>query len=138
MANLTVGRNYRRGEGKIRPYKVAATTTIQGGSSVHLNAGGFAKLAGDTASEKFVGVANGKANNSAGANGDIDVNVWSTGVFDFAFTGTATQATVGQKVYSVDDNTVAVAATTTNDVLVGTVVEFLSATKVRVSITPDA
>lgn len=138
MANLTAARNYRRGEGVVRPYKVAASTLLYGGGLVHLNAGGFAKKASDTAGEKFVGMAQENADNSAGANGDKDVLVYADGVIDLAFSGTATQATVGQKVYAVDDNTVALAATTTNDVLVGTVVEFISASKVRVSLTPDA
>jgi hypothetical protein len=138
MANLTAGRNYRRQEGKTRPYKVAASTKLYGGSSVSLNAAGFAKLGADTASEKFVGVARDLADNSTGANGDKDVVVWANGVFDFAFSGTAVQANVGLPVYLVDDNTVALAATTTNDLLVGRIVEFISASKVRVAITPDA
>lgn len=138
MGNLTQGRNYRRQAGVVQPYKVAATTKLNGGSSVSLNAAGFAKLGGDNASEKFVGVARDLSDNSAGSNGDKDVYVWQTGTFDFAFSGTANQAAVGVKAYLVDDNTVALVGTTTNDVLVGTIVEFISASKVRVAITPNA
>lgn len=138
MANLTVGRNYRRQQGITRPYKMAASTKLYGGSSVSLNTAGFAKLGADTASEKFVGVARDTVDNTTGANGDKDVIVWTSGVFDFNFSGTAVQANVGVKCYLVDDNTVALVATTTNDLLVGTITEFLSASKVRVAITPDA
>lgn len=135
MADLTAPKNYRRQEGEKGPYKQAAVKLFQG-ALVSLNTSGFAKKAADTASEIFVGVMEETVDNSAGAAGDKDAIVWKTGEFDMAFSGTATQADVGKKVYAVDDQTVALAATTTNDVLVGRITEFISASKVRVAISP--
>ncbi len=136
MADQTVNRNYRRQEEIIQPFKVDDGDRIFAGEIVQLNAGGFAVKGGDTIGNLFVGVAESEANNTSGAAGAIDVHVWRTGAFDFVFSGTATQADVGKKVYCVDTQTVALAATTTNDVLVGKITEFISATKVRVDIAP--
>jgi len=137
MANLTVPRAIQRGQGYIRPYKVAASTDILAGALVAVNAAGYAVNAADTASTKVVGIADKTSKNTAGAAGAKTVRVWATGVIDLAC-ASATQAWVGQKVYAVDNQTVALAATTTNDILVGVVTEFVSATKVFVALTPDA
>lgn len=139
MADLTAARAVQRGQGHIRPYKLAASTKIFAGAIVSVNSSssGYAVNGSDAANRKFVGVADKTADNSAGAAGAKKVRVWATGVFDFACSG-ADQTWVGQKVYIVDNQTVALAATTTNDVLVGYVTELVSATKVFVAITPDA
>jgi len=136
MANLTAPRAIQRGQGHIRPYALAGSTTVLQGALVAVGSSGFATNAADTANLKFVGVADKTSRNTAG-NGAKKVRVWANGVIDLACTG-ATQAWVGQKVYAVDNQTVALAATTTNDVLVGVVTEFVSATKVFVALTPDA
>lgn len=138
MSNITAARTVQRGQGEIRAYKMIASLKIfQGGMVSVVAASGNAQKAGDTASTKFVGVADKTADNSTGAAGAKKVKVWAKGVFDFAC-ASADQTWVGVKVYAVDDQTVALAATTTNDVLVGVVTEFVSATKVFVAITPDA
>lgn len=62
------------------------------------------------------------------------IKIRRTGVFTFVYAGTATIADVNTLVYVVDNQTVDVAGDTTNDVLVGRIVEFVSATKVRVDI----
>ncbi len=137
MANQTVNRDYKRQQADSVAYKAAAVSLLEG-EIVALNAAGYAKKGGDTAAEKFVGVCRTAADNSAGAAGDLDAICWERGAFEFAFSGTAAQADVGKQVYIVDSQTVALAATTTNDVLVGRITEVVSASVVRVAITPFA
>lgn len=133
MSNLTAARADGRQEGILVDVPIAASTTIYKGSNVNYNTSGYAKKAADTASEVFAGVAMETIDNSAGAAGDTYVRVWKEGVFSMNC-ASATQAWVGQLVYAVDDNLVALAATTTNDVAVGRVVQYVSATEVRVKI----
>lgn len=136
MSNLTAPRAVQRGQGHIRPYKLGAVKVFAGALVSVVVATGYGIKSGDTAGHKFVGVADKTVDNSAGAAGAKKVRVWANGVFDFAC-ASADQTWVGLKVYAVDDQTVALVATTTNDVLVGVVTEFVSATKVFVSLTPD-
>lgn len=138
MADITVARDPQTQEWKIGHYKVKASTKLVAGAAVMTDASGWLVNAADTASCLFQGVLDKSVDNSAGANGAKEGRVITQGAHDFAFSGTATQATVGQKVYAVDNQTVALAVTTTNDVLVGVVTEFISASKVRVRITPGA
>ncbi len=137
MANQTANRDYKRQDSVSVAYKAAAVGPLYIGSLISLNTSGYAKKASDTASEKFVGVLHEKVDNSAGAAGDKDALVYAEGAFEFAFSGTASQADVGKQVYVVDDQTVGLAATTTNDVLVGRITEVVSPGVVRVKITPE-
>lgn len=136
MANLTASREDNRQDDDLRLVKVGAVALFKG-SIVCKNTSGYAVKAADTASFTFTGVAFESVDNSAGAAGALSARVWTKGTFELNFSGTATQATEGLKVYAVDDNTVALAATTTNDVQVGVVSEFVSANIVRVAITPN-
>lgn len=132
MANLTASRADQRQNGELVDIPLAAATKVFAGSNVNYNVAGLGKKAADVASEIFAGVAMETIDNT-GAAGAKSVRVWKEGVFSMNC-ASATQAWVGQKVHSVDDNLVALAATTTNDVVVGTVVQFVSATEVRVKI----
>lgn len=132
MANLAVDRADGRQEGVLVEAYIAASTKIFKGSNVAYNTAGYAVKGVDTASFAFAGVAMETVDNTGSA-GDKYVRVWKEGVFDMNC-ASATQAWVGQDVYLVDDNLVALAATTTNDVRVGKVVGFTSATSVRVKI----
>lgn len=132
MADLTAARADGRQEGQLIAVKQAAVKIFKG-ANVCFNTSGYATKAADTASFKFAGVAMETVDNSAGAAGDEEVRIWREGVFDMNC-ASATQAWVGQTVYAVDDNLVALAATTTNDIPVGTVVAYTSATSVRVKI----
>lgn len=136
MADTTVVKDTQRQDWKIGHYKVLASTKLVAGAAVMTNAAGWLVNAADTASCLFQGIMDKTVDNTSGANGAKEGRVITDGAHDFVFSGTATQATVGLKVYAVDNQTVAVAATTTNDVLVGVVTEFLSATKVRVRLLP--
>lgn len=133
MSNLTADRDALRQDGHIISMPLAAVKVFKG-SLLANNTSGYVTKAADTASFTLAGIAYEQVDNSAGAAGDKNVRVERRGVFELNFSGTATQATVGLPVYMVDDNTVALAATTTNDVMVGRVVSFVSATKVRVEL----
>ncbi|MHA1329611.1 MAG: capsid cement protein [Candidatus Hodarchaeales archaeon] len=134
MSALTDNYEAKRQDGQIIEFPVAGSTTIYKGAIVAVNTStGYVVPASDAANRIVVGVAVEKADNSSGSNGDKTVRVYRTGVFQFACSS-ADQTWVGKKVYAVDDNTVALAATTTNDVLVGTVVSYESSTLVKVAI----
>lgn len=132
MSDVTTTRDDKRQEGQIVSVPVAAVA-LPKGALANFNTSGYAKAAADTASEHFAGVVIDPVDNSAGNAGDLSTRIWRKGVFSMDCSS-ATQAWVGQQVYAVDNHTVALATTTTNDVLVGTVVQFVSATEVRVQI----
>jgi len=123
-----------RNPGKLTPAKVKVSTTIYGGSLVaRLTSDGLVQPATDEASITFAGVARERVVGNAA--GTSKIELYQAGDFQFAFSGTASEATCGVAVYCVDDQTVALAATTTNDLAVGKVVEFLTASSVMVRIT---
>jgi hypothetical protein len=138
MADATAGRDAKRSVGDLQSVPIAASTVIYGGTIVTTNASGYAQVGGDDASTTFVGIAADTVDNSSGSAGDKSVTVYTEGSFELAFTGTATQASVGITAMASDSQTVAAAATTTNDVPVGRVVEFIDASTVRVKISQDA
>lgn len=117
MTALAANKHPKIKEPKNGSAPVAAATIIYAGSMVCLNAAGNAVPASDTAALTKFGIATDLVDNSAGAAGDLYVTVQRTGVVQFAHTGAA--PTNGLDVYAVDDQTVAVAATTTNDVQIG-------------------
>lgn len=134
MADITVPRkNVDRQEGEILSFKQSNVKLVEGALLI-INATGFAVNAADTASTIFAGVADETVDNSGGSAGDKQIKVRRNGVFTVKFGGTATQATVGKIVCAVDNQTVDLASVTTNDVIVGRCVEFLSAGVIRVDI----
>lgn len=105
MANLTEDRKTTRRDGTLFAHPVAASTAIYAGALVCLNSSGYAVPAADDASHTFAGKADGRADNSSGADGDIVVEGRREGVFEYnAFS--MTQADAGADAYIVDDNTV--------------------------------
>lgn len=108
MAALSTDRNTPR-KGILRQvaYPVKASTVIYGGSIVAIDATGYAVPAADAANLKVVGVADERADNSAGASGAIDCKVIH-GTFKVANNGTnpVVQATVGAAPQIADDQTV--------------------------------
>lgn len=132
MANPTAGRDDKQSFGHAITLPVDGGSTIYSGSLVSVNSSGYAVVAGDTASTVFMGVAADTVDNSAGSDGDKNIMVYVRGTFEMYFAGTATQATVGQAATVSDGQTVAVAATTTNDIAAGKVVEFIDASTVRI------
>lgn len=133
MANLTASRPDQRQEGILIDVELAAATKIFKGSNVNFSPTGLAKKASDTALEMFAGVAIETKDSNINDDNEIFVRVWAEGVLSMNCAG-ATRAWEGKDVFVVDDNLMAFAATTTNDVRVGKVVKFVSATEVRVKI----
>lgn len=101
-------------------YKLAASTTIYGGTMVALNAAGYAIPAADTASTKVVGVADETVKNESATAGAANVRV-KRGVFKFknASANPVVQATLHSNALVVDNQTVG--ADTTNDIVAGRV-----------------
>ena len=136
MTAITARKDTRRQEAVILPFPVEEATKIVEGALVSVNAAGYAVNATDTASERVVGVASAEADNTSGADGAIDVTVWTGGAHTFVSGFSATIANVGDNVYAVDNQTVDLVGTTTNNIQVGVVVGVLSTSAVRVLLTP--
>jgi predicted RecA/RadA family phage recombinase len=128
MAALTQDRATPYREGIEIEFPVAANTKIYAGSFVCANSGGFAEPGADTAGLKFLGVALEQVDNSDGADGAKVIRLRRTGVFEFN-AESITQTMVGEPVYIKDDHTFADAAGTTNDVMAGVLVKFVTDTK---------
>lgn len=130
MAALTDDRNTKREAGILREFPVAASTTIYAGSMVCLNTSGYAVPGADTASFIYVGVAQEKADNSSGSNGDLNVETRiDDSVHEFAGSGLAV-TDVGATAYVSDDQTIA--TSTTNSIAAGKIIGIESATSALV------
>jgi hypothetical protein len=95
--------------------KLETTADIPAGAMVAVNAAGNAVNAADTAGLKVMGRAEHRATYAAG---DREITV-ARGVFVYANNGNVVQATVGSSVTVVDNQTVGLAADTTNDIIAG-------------------
>jgi len=132
MADITADKKTKYSSEGILNLSMKGSSTLYAGSMVSTDATGYAVKSGDVASEFFQGVAQEQVAN-AGADGAKRIEVRSNGIHYFVTSG-LTIADIGKQVYAVDNQTVALAATTTNDVLVGVIVDFVSATEVGVNI----
>lgn len=124
----------RRGrDGGLRHLPVAASTLLPHGRPVFIiAASGLATNTSTSGANKFAGIAYKTADNSGGAAGDVEVEVYTDGSFEL--TGTSfTQASVGAKVY-LADNGDGLTVTSTNATLIGSVSQFISSTLVEVEI----
>jgi hypothetical protein len=130
---VTAGRDAKRSQGDVITVPVEAGESIYSGTLVNVDTDGYAMPGADTLNHLFVGIAADTVTNS-GADGAVDVAVYTEGTFELSFSGTATQAVLGDPAYVFDNNTVALIASITNDVLVGKIVEFIDASTVRVKI----
>lgn len=138
MAALTADRATDTRRGELASYPVKASTTIYAGSIVCvLNSSGHAQPGSDTANLVFVGIAREKADNSAGAAGDVSVEVdCAPGmIVELAASGLAQADGDGTQVYVADDQTVAKSGGS-NSIKVGLLREFKSATIAVVMIQP--
>ncbi len=133
MSALTKDRNTVRKDGLYTAFQVKADTKIYAGSLVCIDQTGYAVPASDTAGLKFVGISRCFVDNTGGADGALSVEVWRRGSFELNASG-MTKGNVGDGVCVVDDQTVGLASTTTNDVPCGKISEYNSATSVYVSI----
>jgi hypothetical protein len=128
MAALSADRQY---QSKIAPelksYPVKAGALIYKGAIVCVDATGYAVEGVDAAGNGVVGIASARADNTAGANGAVNVIVESGRSFLLDGSG-LTQAMVGTTMFLVDDHTVQ-GAVNTNGTKVGLLVEYVSASQ---------
>lgn len=95
-------------EGNVLTLPVLAASTIYKGSAVEVDGDGHASAAVKGANKTYMGVSLGHADNSAGVDEAISVDVQRRGTFLFAYDGT--EPDVGDEVYLADDNTVTTVA----------------------------
>ncbi|CUU36927.1 MAG: hypothetical protein K6U12_01190 [Armatimonadetes bacterium] len=119
-------------EGLLVAYPVAGNTQIWKGALVCVNSGGYLVPASDTSGLRFVGVAFESVDNLNGENGAKRCRVIKRGSFIYHRVGTFTQADVGTTVRAVSDNEVA--KSTTHNVQVGTLLEIVDDTRLRIRI----
>jgi hypothetical protein len=119
-------------EGLIVAYPVKANARIWKGALVCIDSTGYLVPASDTANLRFVGVAFESVDNTGGANGAKRCRVVKRGTFIYNRIGNFTQADIGTTARAVTDNEVA--KTSTNNIVVGTVVELPDGNRVRIRI----
>jgi len=118
----------------LKSYPVKDGAKIFAGGLVAIQTDGHAIPAADAAALKVVGVATHTVDNTAGADGDLWVDV-EQGIFLFAATS-ITQAMVGKMMYIVDDQTFD-DTLGTNGVKAGKLVEYVSTTSGWIRITDE-
>lgn len=116
-----------RKQGVIVARLVAASTLIEGGKMVALNASGYAVEAADAAGLRVVGVADQRVDNSSGADGALTVRVYEGQLFKMnnSATSAVDVADQGGLVFVEDDATVADGAGT-KGIVAGRCVEVVS------------
>jgi hypothetical protein len=114
--------------GREMSFPVAANTAIPQNTLVRASTTGWALPCADTAGMKFVGVSKEAADNTGGANGDIWVTAYQQGNFEFA-AQSLTQAMVGSSMYVINGSTMDDATGPTNDVRLGILSRYVSATE---------
>lgn len=136
MTAITTPRfNTDRQDGEVLSFKISNVKIVEG-ALVSINADGYAISSTDTASTYFAGVAEETVDNTAGSAGDKEIKVRTGGVIQVAAGFSAAQANVGDEVFVEDNATVDVAGGLTNDVYVGRIVTVVSASVLRVALTP--
>jgi hypothetical protein len=129
---VTANQLISKQDGDKRSYPVEESTRIYQGTLVYINAAGYACDVTATGVNAFVGIAVAEADNTSGADGAIEVEVYTEG--DFELTGTFNSITdVGMPAYG-DDNYAVVVALGATSVRIGRVERFVSATKAVISI----
>ncbi|MFQ3550393.1 MAG: hypothetical protein SNJ70_11670 [Armatimonadota bacterium] len=133
MSATQQARESKRKDGKLISYPMAQAK-IPKGALVCINADGYAVNAVDSANHTFAGVAFETVDNSAGANGDKNIRVFTSGTFEFVDGGgNCAQTDIGVAFKIVDNQTVTDASTTAN-ITAGVAVERISSNKVRIRI----
>ena len=139
MANQTENREAGLQDGKQRRLVAAAQHFYQGELVSFAAATGLLAKAGDNAGDRVAGIVVEEKDNTgvaAGADPESRVLIQREGEAEFVYgPGGATQANVGDEVVASDSQTVTTAGAATNDVVVGTIVEVVDATHVRVQLT---
>jgi hypothetical protein len=109
---------------------------IYGGSFVCVNAAGYALPGADTAGLIFMGVAMGRADNTSGALGAIEVNLRRRGLFKATLATAITIANEGDNVFLVDDESVDLIGNVNNGIFCGIIAKYIDATHAYIDIEP--
>jgi hypothetical protein len=131
---LTADKKSEYKDGVEGSYSVNGGSKIFAGALVAFDTNGDIIPGADTAGLVFAGVSLEYVDNTGGADGALNVLVRRKGVYRMKSSATLTKANVGNKVFLVDDQTVGLAATTTNDVWCGNIVEYISSSEAWVDI----
>lgn len=132
---VTANQLIKKQDGCRRSYPVEESTRIYQGTLVFVNAAGYACDVTATGVNAFVGIAVEEADNTDGADGAINVEVYTDGDFELVGTSFA-QTDVGMPIYA-DDNYACVVSLGATSVRIGTVVKYVSSTKHIVAIRPS-
>lgn len=111
--------------------KLAASTTIYGGTLVFTNASGYADDDVASGVNPFAGIAVDTVDNSAGAAGALNVELYTEGRFLLTGSGFA-QTSVGKPVFATDNYTITL--TPAAATYIGVITNYVSSTKVWVEI----
>ena len=128
---LTDDVNLEEKEGVVQASPVGGSVRIFRGAMVMHGPAGYLIPAAAQAGAVFAGIAEQSVDNSSGAAGDVTCRHKIEGVYLMKCAG-FTQADVGEQVYAEDDESVT--KTVGNNVPVGQVVKFVSATQVWVKL----
>lgn len=115
---------------ELRTLSVKGTTHVYKGAILGVTAAGYAR--GLVAGDRFAGIAYEEANNT-GADGAMDLRVYTLGDFDHALTGAAI-TDVGRPVFASADNTLTFAGH--GNAYVGVVQDFVSTNNIIVRLSP--
>lgn len=127
-------RSFTHDTTSIKRLPVAASTTIYQGAAVAPDAGGDLVAFTDTAT--FSGFAMEHGDNSAGADGDIEIDVATSGeLHDESVTGVTGNGDVGSTVYMTDDDTFTLTAG--DNTAIGKVSRYISGTRVDILFEAD-
>jgi len=130
MTALSADFNREEKEGKLLAMPVEAAAVVYKNALLMINPDGYVQPAAALLNATYAGMAYEAADNSAGANGDVVVRIERLNAIVIEGSGFVA-GDLGKSAYASDDNTVSTTQAT-NEVLVGIVVEVISATKVLV------
>jgi hypothetical protein len=130
MAALTDTKEINEKASRMINYPVAAGVKIFRGALVKITPGGFLAPCAAEAGAAFAGVSSETVDNTDGANGDVDCDVFTEGLHQITGSG-FTQGSLKASVYASDDQTIS-DTQGANEQLVGKVEGFISATEVYV------
>lgn len=135
MSAVTENKLITRQEHDKRSLPCEQSTHIYQGTFVFVNANGYADDDTATGVNGFAGVAVGEVDNSSGADGAKNVEVWTCGDFEWVGAGTYSQANVGDVVYAENNYDIGLSIDSAS-VPIGVVVGYVSATKLIIRIKP--
>lgn len=123
---LSADQDVARKEDVLTQYPVTSGEIIYKGAMVCVDTDGYLLAAADTAGYKFAGIAYEQKDNSSGLDAALSCRVYTKGVFLLTCTSIM-QSMVGNLLYVTDDDVVD--ESSTNDIVAGRLVKYVSATQ---------